>query len=276
MRHRRRLRTGIPSIIGAVALLVLGQGVAAAAEGSATLDDPIGAIADVVDDTTGTVTDIVDDTTDAITDTVDDTTDAITDTVENTTDAITDTVENTTGTVTDIVDDTTGTVTDTVASITGGVESDPAEDGDAAEGTGAGTAAGSESTSGAAGAAAPRRHEGALDTRALTSGPSDLDELAQGGNAVVEGSGGATCVGIADVVCLDLVGGLGALGILFRAVEEARDVVSAFADSLASTGRDLWGATVMLVMLTLAGIALTSRRRRPSAPPARTRALVKT
>jgi hypothetical protein len=179
--------------------------------------------------------------------------------VDDTTDPVSGTVDDTVGTVADAVDAT-------VAQTVGSVENAP---GGVAE-----TAGGSVSTSTSAASTVSRRHEGSLGTRALATDSSDLDELAQGGNDVVEGSGGATCVGGADVVCLDLVGGLGAFGILFRSAEEAREVVSAFVDSLASTGRDLWGASVMLVVLTFAGIALTSRRRRPSAPPARGRALV--
>lgn len=223
----------ILSSIGASALLVLGQGVALAAEGSATLEDPTDAITDIVDDTTGTVT---------------------------------DTVDETTGTVADTVENTTDAVTDTVAPVTGAVESELGEDGAAVEGLGPGTAVGSGPTSEAGAAAPPRKHEGALGTRALATGSSDLDELAQGGHEVVEGSGGSSCVGTAEVICLDLVGGLGALGVLFGAIEEARDVVSAFTDGLARTGVDLLGASLMLVALTLTGIALTSRRRRPSAP----------
>jgi gas vesicle protein len=260
--RRRRLRTAMLVSVGAVAMLLLGQGIAVASEGSATIEDPI---TDTIDDTTDPITDTVKDTTDPITDTVKDTTDPITDTVKDTTDPITDTVKDTTDPITDTVKDTTDPITGAVGGTTDGVA------GTATTGAGSGTLG---TTDGSGGSSAqrdsPRSSEdgGPLSARASFRGGSDLDELAEGGNSVVDpGDASNACVGSAQVVCLDLVGGLGSIGILYRAAEEARDVLSAFVDGLASTGADLLGSFVMLTLLTLAGVVLVSREHRSGAAP---------
>lgn len=265
MRQDRRLRTGILSSIGAVVVLVLGQGVALAAEGSTALDDPIGTLTDPVDDPIGTVTDVVDETIDPITDALDDATDEITDPVDDPMGAVTGTVDGTNGSIGGIVNDTVGPIVGGVENIAGG-DGDPVDGSDDGATTAVaepGTASSSETPM------ASRPYEGSLRTETSSNGPSDLDELARGGNDIVEGSSGAVCAGTARVVCLDLVGGLGALGLLFRAAEEAGKVISAFVDSLASTGIDLLGASAMFVMLTLTGIALISRQQQRDIPVAR-------
>jgi hypothetical protein len=264
MREGMKLRAGILIGIGAVAMLVVGPGVAIAAEGSSSLDDPL-----------DTITDTVDTITDTVEDTVDDPIDTITDTVEDPVGTVSDAVDATTGTVSDAVDATSGTiggaVEDSLGPIGGGAGDATSGSGDSSGGTdggGADRAAGPETASSSVAPTALRGPAGSAGESAFAEGPDDLDELAGSGNDVVEGSAGPVCVGPADIVCLELVGGLGALGILFRATEGARDVVSAFVDGLASTGIDLVGEMVLLVALTLTGIVLTVRRRRPGTPPA--------
>jgi hypothetical protein len=278
MRQGRRLRTGILSSIGAVAVLVLGQGVASAADGSeqiqgggsgilsASLDDPIGTITDTLDDPIGTITDTLDGATDTITDAVD-----------HPIGTVTDTLDGATGTIGGVVDDAVGgavggAVDGTIDPIVGGSGASSSGGSGAVDGSGDGRVTSTvdpETTSSPATSSAPRAHEMSSGPRAAAKAPSDLDELAEGGNDVVEGRGDAVCVGSARVVCLDLVGGLGVVGILFRAAEGAREVVSAFVDALASTGIDLLGASVTLVALTLIGLVSISRR--PSSRAARSR-----
>jgi hypothetical protein len=233
---RNGLRLALLSSIATV--LLFGQGIALAT----ARDDPIGTIADVVDDATDPVTDVVDDATDPVTDVVDDATDPVTDAVGDSTDPVTDAVGGAGDPVTDPVDEGSGTITDAAdpdaVAIAGGIEN---------------TTVFREQ----------RGYDGSLAMPLSASGSSDLDEVAQGGNDIVQGSGGTACVGPARVVCLDLVGGLGALGLLFRAAEEAGDVVSSFTDALASTGIDLLWAAVVFVTLTVTGIMLISIRRRP-------------
>ena len=276
---RKRLRIAVLSSVASAPLFLFGQGIALATQG----DDPIGIVTDVVDDTSDPITDTVDGTSDSITDTVDGASGTITDVVDDTTDPITDAVGEAGGTITDAVDGARGTITDTadlvIGPVVGGVEDVSGHGLGLAEGTAGGaddTVDGSDPASASGASTASRGYEGSRGMRASATGSSDLDELAQGGDDIVEGSGGTVCVGTARVLCLDLVGGLGPLGLLFRVAEEAGKVVSAFADSLARTGIDLLGAVVIFVMLAGTGTVLTARRRRPTAPPARgSRSLVR-
>lgn len=266
---RNGLRMAFLSSIATVFLF--GQGIALAT----ARDDPTGTITDVVDDTTDPITDVVADTTDPVTDTVEGASDPVTDTVDDTTDPITDVVDDTTDPVNDIVGGADDPVTDTV-----GGAADPVTD---TVNEGSGTiidAADPDAVVGpiTRGIENPspvfreqRGYGGSLATALSATDPSDLDELAQGGNDIVQGSGGTACVGSARVVCLDLVGGLGPLGLLFRAADEAGDVVSSFTDALASTGIDLLGAAVIFVTLTVTGIMLISIRRRTGRAPTRGR-----
>jgi hypothetical protein len=267
MKQGRRLRTGILTSIGAAVVLVLGQGVGLAAEGSATLDDPVGNVTDIVDEPLDTISDAVDTVNDAVDDPVDTVKDAVDDPVGTVDDAVDDPVGAVDDAVDDPVDDPVGAVDDAVNDAVGSgvggvgdVSNGPGDD--LVDGTGdGGTDAlpGSETGSLSSPSTPLREDHGSRGAR-LSSRSSDLDELAQGGNDVVEGPGGTVCVGSASAVCLDLVGGLGPIGILFRAAEGARRAVSAFVDTLASTGLDLLGASVALITLTLVGIALVSRR----------------
>jgi hypothetical protein len=275
MREGMKLRVEILIGIGAVAMLVVGPGVAIAADGSSSLDDPIDTVTDTVDTVTDTVDDPIDTITDTVEDTVDDPIDTITDTVEDPVGTVSDVVDATTGTVSDAVDATSdtigGAVEDSPDPIVGGAGNATSGSGDSSGGTddgGADRAAGPETASSSVTPTAQRGPAGSAGASAFAGGQDDLDDLADSGNDVVEGSAGPVCVGPADIVCLELVGGLGALGILFRATEGARDVISAFVDGLASTGIDLVGEMVLLVALTLTGIVLTARRRRPGTPPA--------
>jgi hypothetical protein len=109
----------------------------------------------------------------------------------------------------------------------------------------------------------PAGSPGASAFVAGSDAPDDLDDLVAGGNDVVGGSAGAICVGTADFVCLELVGG-GELSVLFGAAEDTRNAVSAFVDRLVRTGTDLVGEIALLVALLITGIVLTSRRRTPT------------
>jgi hypothetical protein len=242
MEQGRRPRIGILVTVGAVVLLVGGQGVASAAERSASLDGPIDTITDTLEDPVGTITD----------------------TVEDTVDTVDDIVGDPIGTVTGSVDRATGAIgralggtTDPILGGAGSVSSGGDGSVDGTAGIGADTVASGTATSSAT-SSAPRAHEVSSGPRAAAKSPSDLDEVAGGGNDVVEGPGGAVCDGTAGTVCLGLVGGLGPIGALYRA---ASDVVDAFVDTLARTGIDLFGASGAFVALTLIGIALISRRR---------------
>jgi hypothetical protein len=255
MRQGRSVRTGVLCSIGVIVMLVVGQGVAIAAEGSGSLDDPSDTIADTAEDPNDTVNDVVDETTDPIEEAGDDPSGNVT-----------DTVDATTGTIGGAAEDSSDQLVDDVANATSGSKD---SSGGITEGV-ADAAAGPETASSSIRSTTMRGPEGSAGTRASARGPDDLDDLADSGNDVVDGSAGPVCVGSADIVCLELVGGLGGLGVLFRAAEEARDV-SAFVDSLARTGIDLVGEMVLFVALMLTGIVLTSRRRQPGTTPARSR-----
>jgi hypothetical protein len=271
LREGRKLRAGILLSIAAVVSLLIGPGVAIAADGSASLDDPIDTITDTID----TVSDTVDDPLDSVTDTVEEPIDTITDTVDDPVGTVSDAVDATGGTISGAVDATSGTIggalEDSLGPVAGGVGNATSGSSDSSGGTddpGADPPAGPETASASVTPTAQRGPEGSSGASAFAGGPDDLDDLTESGNDVVEGSAGPVCVGPADIVCLDLVGGLGAFGLLFRATEEARDVVSAFVDGLANTGTDLVGEMVLLIALTLTGIGLTVRRRRSGAQPA--------
>jgi hypothetical protein len=242
MRQGKRLRNGILAGVGAVALLLVGQGAALAIDASASLDDPIGTITDALEDPVDTITDALEDPIDTVTDAVDDPI----------------------GTVTDRVDETTGTIDEalgeTVDPILGGSGLDSGAESDPPDGAGDGGSTTNDQEAGSSASTAAQ--EVSSGRRAAMKGPGDLDELAEGGNDVVTSQADPVCVGTARDVCVDLVGGLGVVGILFRAAEEARDVVSAFVDSLAKTGIDLLTHGVTIVALTLLGIVLISRRPR--------------
>ena len=180
-----------------------------------------------LDDPTGTITDTVDTATDTVTDTVDDPTGTITDTID-------DAVEDTADTVDDAVEDPVDAADDSLDGTTDTVEGAPAD-------TSGPIVGGSASA----------------DPDAAAKAPGDLDEVAEGGNDLVEGEGGAVCADAASVVCVGLVGGLGPIGALFPA---AHEIVDAFVDALAKTGIDLLGALVASVALTLVGVVLISRR----------------
>jgi hypothetical protein len=257
MGQRRRLRSGILSSVGAVVVLVLGQGVASAAERSedpgilsAALDDPIGTVTNTLDDPIDEITDIIDGTTDTVTDTTEDPIGTIGETVDDTVDAVDGAVGGQIGAATDALADTSPGTTDGSAGEGGAV-------GGASDEAGIPSVRSTADTSSAS--SAFRARDASAGPRVAAMGPSDLDELAGGGNDVVEGPGDPVCVGTARVVCVGLVGGLGALGILFPA-EEARAVVDAFVDVLARTGVDLQGAAVAFGALMLIGIVLVSRR----------------
>ena len=253
MREGRSLRTGVLFSIGAILVLVVGQGIAIATEGSVSLDDPSDTITDTVDDPNDTVDDVVDETPAPIEDAQDDASGNVTDTVDATTGTIGGAVEDSSDPLVDGVADATSGSNDPSGGITDGV---------------ADTAAGLQRASSSVRPTAMRGPEGSPGALASASGPDDLDDLAESGNDVVQGSAGPVCEGTAQIVCLELVGGLGGLGVLFRAAEEARDV-SAFVDSLARTGIDLIREIVLFVALMLAGIVLTARRRQPGTASAR-------
>jgi hypothetical protein len=241
MGQRRKVWAGVAVSIGAVALLAGGPVLVLSAERSTSLDDPTGTITDTVDtltdtvnDPTGTITDTVDSVTDTVTDTVDDPTSTITDTID-------DAVEDTADTVDDAVEDPVDAADDSLDGTTDTVEGAPAD-------TSGPIVGGSESA----------------DPDAAARAPGDLDEIAEGGNDVVEGEGGAVCTDAANVVCVGLVGGLGPVGALFPAAEGAHGVVDAFVDALARTGIDLLGALVAIVALTLVGVVLRRSTSRPA------------
>ena len=269
MGQRRRLRRGILSSVGAVVVIVLGQGVASAAERS---EDP-GILSNALDDPIDTLTDTLDDPIDEITDILDETTDTITDTAQDPIGTIGETVDDTVGAVDGAVEDQIGAANDALADTFPGTTDGSGGEGGA--GGGAPDEAGSPSARSPADASSASSAFRARDTSAgpqvAAMAPSDLDDVAGGGNDVVEGSGDPMCVGTARVVCVGLVGGLGALGIRFP-TEEARAVVDAFVDVLARTGVDLQGAVVAFGALTLIGIVLVSRR--PSSARAGRRSLV--
>jgi hypothetical protein len=261
MGQRRRLRRGILSSVGAVVVIVLGQGVASAAERSedpgvlsAALDDPIGTVTNTLDDPIDEITDIIDGTTDTITDTAEDPIGTIGETVDDTVDAVDGAIGGQIGAATDALADTFQGTTDGSGGAGGAV-------GGASDEAGSPSARSTADTSSAS--SAFRARDASAGPKAAAMAPSDLDEVAGGGNDVVERSGDPVCVGTARVVCVGLVGGLGALGILFP-TEEARAVVDAFVDVLARTGIDLQGAVVAFGALTLIGIVLVSRRPNPA------------